>query len=91
MQLSPELKPCRHTPTAPPPAPPRREVRNELKPPAAFRITAGSPQLRRPRPGAVGHLDPHDALSGPDRDRDRLPGSARAAVPDRIAEGLSVY
>jgi len=84
-----KLKPCRHAPAAPPPAPPRREVRNELKPPAAFRITAGRPQLRRPRPGAVGHLDPHDAVPGTDRDRDRLPRSARAAVPDRIAEGLA--
>ena len=84
MQLSPELKPGHRPPATPPPSPPRREARNELKPPAAFRITARRTQLRRPRPGAVGDLDPDDAVPGDDRDRDRLPGSTRAAVPDRL-------
>jgi hypothetical protein len=41
---------------------------------AAFRITARRTQLRRPRPGAIGDLDPDDAVPG--NDRDRLPGSA---------------
>ena len=58
----PQLKPGHRPPAAPPPAPPRREARNELKPPAAFRITARRTQLRRPRPGAIGDLDPDDAV-----------------------------
>jgi hypothetical protein len=60
-----------------------------LKPPAAFRIVACRTQFRRPRPGSIGDLDPDDALPGPDRDRNRLPGSTRAAVPDRITEDLA--
>jgi hypothetical protein len=84
-----KLEPCHHPPAAPSPAPPRREARNELKPAAAFRITARRTQLRRPRPGAIGDLDPDDAVPGPDRDRDRLPGSTRAGVPDRITEDLA--
>jgi hypothetical protein len=79
MQLGLELEPG-HQPTAAPspPAPPRREARDELKPPAAFRVAARRTQLRRPRPGPVSDLDPDDAAPGPDRDRDRLPGSTRA-------------
>ena len=84
-----QFEPGHQPPAAPPPAPPRREARNELKPPAAFRITARRTQLRRPRPGAIGDLDPDDAVPGPDRDRDRLPRSTRAAVPDRITEDLA--
>ena len=82
-----------HQPTAapPPPAPPSREARNELKPATAFRITADRTQLRRPRPGAVGDLDPDDAVPGNDRDRNRLPRRTRAAMPDRITEDLPVY
>ncbi len=76
-------------PAAPSPPPPRREARNELKPPAAFRVAARRTQLRRPRPGSVGDLDPDDAVPGPDRDRDRLPGSTRAAVPDTVTEDLA--
>jgi hypothetical protein len=72
---------------APSPAPPRREARDELELATAFRVTARGTQLRRPRPGAIGDLDPDDAVPGPDRDRDRLPGSTRAAVPDRLNEG----
>jgi hypothetical protein len=83
------LEPGHHPPAVPPPAPPRREASDELKPATAFRITARSTQLRRPRPGAVGDLDPDDAVPGDDRDRDRLPGSTRAAVPDRITEDLA--
>jgi hypothetical protein len=85
-----KLKPCLQPPSAPPaPAPPRRETRDELKPPAAFRVAAHRTQLRRPRPGAVGDLDPDDAVPGDDRDRDRLPGSTRPAVPDTVAEDLA--
>jgi hypothetical protein len=85
-----QLEPGDQPSAAPsPPAPPRREARNELKPPAAFRITARRPQLRRPRPGAVGNLDTHDALSRNDRDRDRLPRSTRPAVPDTVTEDLA--
>jgi hypothetical protein len=89
MQLSPELEPGRHPPPAPQPAPPRREGRDELEPATAFRITARRTQLRRPLPGPVGDLDPDDAVPGPDRDRDRLPGSTRAAMPDGITEDLA--
>ncbi len=89
MQLSPELEPGHKTPAAPPRAPPCREARDELKPPAAFRVMAGRTQPGRSRPGAVGDLDPDDAVPGPDRDRDCLPGSSRAAVPDRITEDLA--
>jgi hypothetical protein len=85
-----QLEPGDQPPAAPsPPAPPRREARNELKPPAAFRIAARRTQLRRPRPGAVSDLDPDDALPGPDRHRDRLPRSTRPAVPDAVAEDLA--
>jgi hypothetical protein len=89
MQLSPELEPGHHPPAAPPPAPPCREARDELKPPAAFRITGRRTQPRRPRPGPVGDLDPDDAFPGNDRDRDCLPGSSRAGVPDTITEDLA--
>ena len=68
-----QFEPGHQPPAAPSPAPPRREARNELEPPAAFRITARRTQLRHPRPGAVGDLDPDDAVPGSDRDRDRLP------------------
>jgi hypothetical protein len=85
-----QLEPGDQPPAAPsPPAPPRREARDELKPPAAFRVAARRTQLRRPRPGSVGDLDPDGAASGDDRDRDRLPGSTRPAVPDTVAEDLA--
>ena len=64
MQLGLELEPGHQPPAAPPPAPPRREARNELKPATAFRITARRTQLRRPRPDAIGDLDPDDAVPG---------------------------
>ena len=49
-------------PAVPPPAPPRRQGRNKLESPAAFRVTVRRTQLRHPRPGAVGDLDPDDAV-----------------------------
>ena len=85
----PQLEPGHHPPAAPAPAPPRREARNELKPATAFRVAARRTQLRRPRPGAVGDLDPDGAVSGDDRDRDRLPGSTRAAMTDTVTEDLA--
>ncbi len=88
-ELALYFEPCHHPPSTPSRAPPRREARDESEPSAAFGITVGRTQLRRPRPGAVGHLDPDDAVPGPDRDRDRLPGSTRAGVPDTVAEDLA--
>src|ERR1017187_10227442 len=82
-------EPGHHPPAAPSPAPPRREGCDELKPATAFRVAARRTQLRRPRPGPVGDLDPDGAVSGDDRDRDRLPGSTRPAVPDTVAEDLA--
>ena len=85
-----ELEPGHQATAAPPsPAPPRREARDELKPATAFRVAARRTQLRRPRPGSVGDLDPDGTVSGDDRDRDRLPGSTRAAMTDRITEDLA--
>ena len=82
----PASRPGHHPPATPSTAPPSREPLNELKPPAAFRIAARRTQLRRgtPRPGPVGDLDPDSTVPGNDRDRDRLPGSTRAAMPDTI-------
>ena len=47
-----------------PPPPPRREARNELKPPAAFRIPASTVQLRHLRAAAIGHLHTDKAVPG---------------------------
>jgi len=89
MSAERQLEPGHQPPAAPPPPPPRRQPRNKLKPPAAFRIAARRTQLRRPRPGTIGDLDPDNAVPGPDRDRHRPPGSTRAAGPDRITEDLA--
>jgi hypothetical protein len=66
-----------------------REARDELKPATAFRITADRTRLRCPWPGAIGDLNPDDAVPG--NDRDRLPGSTRATMTDRITEDLPIY
>ncbi len=55
--------------------PPRREVRDKLEPPTAFRITGGMVQLRHPGSAPVGDLDPDHAVPRLDRDRDRLAGT----------------
>ena len=89
MQRGLELKPGHPSRAASSRSPPRREGRDELKPPAAFRVAARRTQLRRPRPGAISDLDPDGAVLGPERDRDRLPRSARAAMPDRITKHLA--
>jgi hypothetical protein len=57
--------------------------------PAVFRIAASGSRFWHPWPAPVGDLDPDDAVPGPDRDRDRLPGSTRAGVPDGITEDLA--
>jgi hypothetical protein len=88
-EVSLRLEPGHHPPATPSTAPPSREPLNELKPPAAFRIAVRRMQLRRPRPGPVGDLDPDSTVPGNDRDRDRLPGSTRAAMPDTITEDLA--
>ena len=46
-------------------------------------------RFRHPGAAAIGDLDPDDAVPGPDRDRDRLARSARAAVPDAVTEQLA--
>jgi len=71
------------------PPPPRREARNELKPPAAFRIPASSVKLRHFRAAAIGHLHTDKTVPHADRDRDRPARSARPAVPDAIAKQLA--
>src|ERR1017187_5322001 len=72
-----------------PPPPPRREARNELKPPAAFRIPARTVQLRYFRAAAIGHLHTDKTVPRADRDRDRPARSPRPAMPDPIAEQLA--
>ena len=56
----------------PPPSPPRREARNQLKPPAALRIPAVRGQLGHPGAVAVCDLNPDKPVARPHRDRDRL-------------------
>jgi len=70
-------------------APPRGQSRHQPQPPAIFRLTTAGPQLRHTRAAAVSDLDPDHASGSPDRDRDRLPCSARAAVPDAVGEQLA--
>ena len=63
-----------------PPSPPRREARNELKPPAAYRIPASRVKLRHLRAAAIGHLHTGKTVPRADRDRDRPVRSARPAA-----------
>ena len=79
---SPSARRAAATPTARP-ALPRAE------PPAAFRVIASRAQLRHPGAAAIGDLHPDSAGAGRYRDRDRLPGKTRAAVPDAVAEKLA--
>ena len=63
---------------------------NQMKPPAVFRDAASRSRLRHPRPAPVGHLDPDNAADRRfDRDRQRLPGSTRAAMPQAVGEQLA--
>jgi hypothetical protein len=52
----------------------------------AFRILAGRVQLRHSGAAAVGDLDPDNLVSHPDRDRDRLARSTRAAMITHLLE-----
>src|ERR1700729_593323 len=70
-----------------PPPPPRREARNQLKPPAAFRIPPSRVKLRHLRAAAIGPL--HTDKTVPRADRDRPARSTRPAMPDTIAEQLA--
>jgi hypothetical protein len=81
--------PGHRPPAAPPPAPPGGQPRHQPKPPAIFRVTIRCPQLRHPQAPAISDLDPDHAVCGPDHDRDRLPRSARAALPDTVPEQLT--
>jgi hypothetical protein len=85
----PQLEPGHRPPATPPPAPPRGQPRHQSKPSATFRVTIRRPQLWHSQARAVSDLNPDHAVSGPHRDRDRLPRSARAAVPDTVAEHLA--
>lgn len=60
-----------------------------MEPPAVFRLAASGSRFWHPRPAPVGHLDPDNAVQRLDRDRDRLPGGTRAAMPQTIGEKLA--
>src|SRR5690349_7548292 len=62
---------------------------DQPQPPATFRLITGGPQLRHSRPPRSVTSTRTTAADGPDRDRDRLPLRARAAVPDAVAEQLT--
>ena len=80
----PQLEPGHRPPAASPPPPQRGQPRHQPQPPAIFRLTTAGPQLRHPRAAAVSDLDPDHAACSPDRHRDRLPHSARTAMPDAV-------
>jgi hypothetical protein len=63
-----------------PPPPPRRQVRDELKPAAACGLAASRAQLRHLSAAAIGHL--HTDQTGSRADRDRLTRNPRPAMPD---------
>ena len=77
-----KLEPCHGPPAAPSPSPPHCKAGNEVEPPAIFRVTASESRLWHPWPAPVGDLDPDNVVRHLDRDRDRLAGGTRAAVPD---------
>ena len=83
---APQLEPGHRPPVTPAPASPRGQGRHQRKPPAAFHVTASGTQFRRPGAAAIGDFHPDHATAGSYRDRNRLPGSARPAVPHAIAE-----
>ena len=87
MQLSPQLEPDHRPPTVLAPPPLRGQTCHQPEPPAGFGIIADRAKLRRPRAAAIGDLDPDSTSAG--RDRDHLPGTARAAVLHAVAEQLA--
>ena len=76
--------PC--TPRAPTSGESRSRAGTEPEPPAGFCVIGGRTQLRHPRAAAIGDLHPDSASAGRHRDRDRLPGTPRAALPQAVAE-----
>jgi len=81
-----KLEPCHGPPAAPSPSPPHCRAGNELEPPAVFRVAASGSRFWHPWPAPVDHLDPDNVVHRLDRDRDRLAGSTRAAMPQAIGE-----
>src|SRR5580704_10442896 len=79
---SPSARYAAATPTAP-----RGPQRAEG--PGAFRIPAGTVQLRHLRAAAMGDLHPDKTVPRADRDRDRPARSPRPAMPDTSAEQLA--
>jgi hypothetical protein len=84
-----QLKPRDGAPAAPSPSPPGRKAGNEVEPPAVFRVAASGSRCWHPWPAPVGDLDPDDVVSRLDRDRDRLAGGTRPAMPQAIGEKLA--
>ena len=84
-----KLKPRDGAPAAPSPSPPGRKAGNEVEPPAVFRVAASGSRFRHPRPAPVGDLDPDNVARHLDRDRHRLAGGTRAAMPQAIGEKLT--
>jgi hypothetical protein len=84
-----KLKPRDGAPAAPSPAPPRCKAGNEVESSAVFRVAASGSRLRHPWPAPVGDLDPDNVVRRLDRDRDRLAGGTRAAMPQAIGEKLA--
>jgi hypothetical protein len=60
-----------------------------MEPPAVFRVAASGSRFWHPWPAPVGDLDPDNAVQRLDRDRDRLAGGTRAAMPQAIGEKLA--
>jgi hypothetical protein len=60
-----------------------------MKPPALFRVAASGSRFRHPRAAPVGDLDPDNVVHRLDRDRHRLAGGTRAAMPQAIGEKLA--
>ena len=84
-----QLKPRDGPPAAPSPSPPGRKAGNEVEPPAVFRVAASGSRCWHPWPAPVGDLDPDNVVSRLDRDRDRLAGGTRPAMPQTIGEELA--
>jgi hypothetical protein len=60
-----------------------------MEPPAVFRVAASGSRFWHPWPAPVSDLDPDNVVRHLDRDRDRLTGGSRAAMPQTIGEKLA--
>jgi hypothetical protein len=60
-----------------------------MEPPAVFRVAANRSRFWHPRPAPVGDLDPDNVVHHLDRNRHRLAGSTRAAMPQAIGGKLA--